>query len=243
MFPASSRIRRMAKARQLELMGRALAPWPRRQAPLLVINCGNGAFLPFLWQAGFDPEGVEADPEMIEKARSREIPGFVLHQATDQDIPLESDSFDWVILHLKSHGLEQMSQAAEEGLRLARRGLMITFWNSASLAAACWKLAHKKPWISDASWWQIDKILTRLNPGRVTVLSTLALPPCAWHWRLAGLDPAAWGLPIGAWCIARVDLGAQYPVTPLPLRVGTVINRQTEPLLEYTQKCARKTPR
>lgn len=226
--------RRAAMRRQLDLLGKAVAPWPRREAPLLEINCGNGAFLPFLWQAGFDLEASEADPLLADKARARKIPGLIVHAAHDQDIPLENDSFDWVILHLNSNDPTLAASAAAEGIRLARRGFMLTFWNTASLPALYYRLTRKKSWSGGASVWQMGKILAAFHAGRLTNFSTLIFPPGLWGLSLAGVHIP--GLPLGAWCIIRLDMGPQYPVTPLPLTVGNVINRNTEPVLEYSPK-------
>lgn len=229
--------RRVAVRCQLDLLGRALGPWPRRHAPLLEINCGNGAFLPFLWQCGFDLEASEANHALAEKARASKIPGLLVHATDDQDIPLENDSFDWVILHLATNDPDRAARAAGEGIRLARRGFMLTFWNTASIPSLCHRVSHPGPWATGMPFWQMGKILSRLQAGHITPFSTLPLPPALWKWPIAGLHIP--GLPIGAWCIFRIDPGPQYPVTPLPLTVGNVINRQTEPLLEYSPKSDR----
>lgn len=229
-------------AMQLAALERALAPWPRRQAPLLEVNCGNGAFLRFLWQSGFDVQAVEADAGLRLKAQRREIPGLEVYAAADDDLPFGNDSFDWVIIHLKTAEKDSITNCANEGARLARRGIMLTFWNSASFPALCWQLGHKKPWAAHAvSWWQVWTQLNRLGIGRLATVSTLAAPVCVWRrqWRLGAGIP---GIPLGAWCVVRLDMSAASPVTPLPLRLRASMPG-AQPLMEYVPESLIEHPK
>lgn len=227
--------RRFAIASQLALLQKALAPWPRRQAPLLEVNCGNGSFFPFLWQCGFDVHGVEAEFAVRQTAQRRPVPGLLVYAAQDTDLPFDNDSFDWVILHLKNP--VQLRASAEEAIRLAKRGVMFTFWNSASLPALCFGLTHKQPWAPNAIGASaVVRILRKLEAGRLALLSTLACPVCLWKGGSTGVTPGISALPVGAWCIARLDLGNATPVTPLPLRLGASLRQNPEPAIEYAQK-------
>lgn len=224
--------RRFAMSMQLELLGCALAPWPRRQSPLLEVNCGNGAFLRFLWQCGFDVQGAEADSGLRARAQNQQIPGLEVVAASDDDLPFENDSFDWVIIHLKSGRQEGIASCANEGARLARRGIMLTFWNRTSVPAFCWALAHRKPWaINSASWWRVWRQMQQLGIGRLSTMSTLVAPAWMWRrqWRLGGVLA---GLPLGAWCAIRLDMGSATPVTPLPLRLRAAMPGP-EPVMDY----------
>lgn len=210
--------RRLAMNRQLRLLEQALAPWPRRQAPLLAVNCGNGAMLPFFWHCGFDVQATEEDASLRLKALQLQLPGTEVYAARDDDLPFENDSFDWVVIHLKSGDQKGIESCHKEGARLARRGLMVTFWNSQSLAALCWRIAHGRTWAeSAASWWVVWRHLRSLELGRVSTLSTLALPP--FLWKLLSQKRAG-TIPLGAWCAVRVDMAPAVPFTPLPLRLG-----------------------
>lgn len=222
-------------AMQIAALERALAPWPRRQAPLLEVNCGNGAFLQFLWQCGFDVHGVEADAALRLKAQQRPVPGLEVYAANDDDLPFGNDSFDWVIIHLKTGEKKGIFKCAIEGARLARRGIMITFWNSASLPALCWRIAHRKPWSANAvPWWRVWRQINKLGFGRLSTVSTLAAPVCVWRnkWHVGEnvLD-----VPVGAWCAMRLDLAPAPPVTQLPLRLRATMPG-VEPLMEYAPK-------
>lgn len=227
--------RRFAMSMQLELLERALAPWPRRQAPLLEVNCGNGAFLQFFWQAGFDVHATEADPELRLSAQKRPVPGLEIYAAEDRYLPFDNDEYDWVVIHLKNAGREGISECVSEGARLARRGIMLTFWNSASIPALCWRLFHKKPWAVNAvSWWLVWRQMSQLGAGRLALLSTLAAPVCAWRRQLR-FGYASYALPLGAWCVIRLDMEPIRPVTPLPLRLDMDLSR-ARPLIDYAPR-------
>lgn len=222
--------RKFASRMQQVVLEAALAPWPRRHAPLLEVNCGNGAFLRFLWDCGFDVEAAEADPALRQKAASHNLPGLEIHAAHDNDLPFENDSFDWVIIHLKSGEPEAIAACANEALRVARRGFLITFWNWASVAALLWNLTHKKAWLDNStSWWRVWRIVHGLKVGRISTVSAIFSPMGFWkHYQSEG---AAIKLPLGAWCAVRLDLVAPIPATPLPLRLGDALS-SPQPALE-----------
>ena len=227
--------RRFAMARQMALLEGALASWPRRQAPLLEVNCGNGAFLEFLWHCGFDVRATEADASLRQCAQRRHVPDLEIRAAADDDLPFEDDEFDWVIVHLKTGEAGRIATCANEAARLARRGLMLTFWNSQSIPGICWRLAHASAWAENpASWWVVWRQMHRLNLGAVSTHSTLASPVCFWRrqWR-PGSGSARTML--GAWCAVRLDIGPVAPLTPLPLRLSSSLGR-AEPVMEYTSK-------
>lgn len=229
--------RRFAMKQQLRLLEKALASWPRRQAPLLEVNCGNGAFLPFLWQCGFDVQGTEIDPALRQNAQKAKVPGLEIYAATDNDLPFDNDSFDWVILHLKNSAASSIRSCAIEGIRIAKRGFMLTFWNSSSLPAFFWRCANKKDWaVSAAPWRLVWEQLHACGTGRITSLSALSLPGCAWHdpWPGGGIHIG--GAPLGAWCVLRLDMGESHMVTPMPLRLGAPLQPSAEIVMEYTQK-------
>lgn len=226
--------RRFAMKCQLALLEKALAPWPRRQAPLLEVNCGNGAFLQFLWQCGFDVQGTEIDAALREKAQAARVPGLEIFAAADDDLPFDNDSFDWVILHLKNPG--SLAAGINEGVRLARRGFMLTFWNSSSLPALLWRLCNKKNWDASATPWRTAwSQMQSPGLGQLAALSTLALPACMWHAPWPG-GVAIGGFPLGAWCVIRLDMGASRPGTPQPLRLDATLPPPAGAVMEYAQK-------
>ena len=55
-----------ALKRELRLLERMTAAWPRRGQRLVEIGCGTGVFLEVLHQSGFDVTGLDASPHMLE---------------------------------------------------------------------------------------------------------------------------------------------------------------------------------
>lgn len=225
--------------RQLKLLERALASWPRREAPLLEINCGNGAFLPFFWQCGFDTIATERDEEQRRKALALKLPGLEIYQVTDNALPFDDESFDWVILHIRYKENAALTESMGEALRVAKRGIMLTFWNRSSLPGIWLRLFHKKnAWLENApSFSQIRHLLAVMQMHSITSFATLWTPDTTWKTGklCSGLNDRFSFLPFGAWCILRVDFPSGSPVTPLPLRIGGKLAK-VEPLLEYAGK-------
>lgn len=244
MNPRASKDTRLAKiaalamrknyslARTRLLLQRALAPWPRRSAPLLLINCGDGALLPTIWNAGFEIAASEANAVLRGKAGRANLPGLEIYAARDDHLPFENDEFDWAILRCAR---ETSPASFDEATRVARRGLMVVFWNASSLAAL---LAAPEPrvWRRDAkSWFFVWRQIRRLNAGETTYLSTLASPECAWREEARVINLFFDRLPLGAWCVVRVDFDAPRSVTPLALRVGHTPGSPAS-ALEYSPK-------
>lgn len=224
-------------ALRLDLLQRALAPWPRRAAPLLEVNCGDGCFLPLIWQIGFDIVGTEFDAALRAQAQAAPVPGIDIRAAKDDALPFDDDSFDWVILHLRSYSARAISASASEALRVARRGLMLTFWNSASLAALLWRIFHGDGTWQGVSWWRVWHQLRGLAGGTQKSMATLFAPMRTWNGRsaLAPLNKLAIWTPLGAWCVIRVDMDPLRPLTPLPLRLDEPLAPPL-PIFEYAQK-------
>lgn len=225
------------KNMQIELLQKALSPWPRRSAPLLEVNCGSGDFLPFLWKSGFDIIAVEANSELRIIAESKKIWGLEFYSASDDDLPFMEDSFDWVILHLRH--MENLIESINEAVRVAKRGIMLTFWNKISLPVLFGKsrIQHSIRIDQPVAWSKVWSKLRTLRMGRITTLSVLFGPSFTWSARCPISSINNWfsQVPIGGWCIIRLDFGAFTPFTAIPLRLGKQLQSQ-EPALEYVDK-------
>lgn len=206
---------------QRALLQKALAGWPRRAAPLLAVNCGAGEFLPFLWQAGFDLMATEADRELREAARQRHVPDLAIYASEDADLPFENESFDWVIVHLRSGEKTRVEAASREAFRVARRGLMLAFWNENSLPLVLWRMIHRQKWPAPAANWHKVWFAAKSQGGKISGLAILSGPVSTWRSpRLfTWLNRQVSFLPLGAWAIVRVDFQDARPVTPMPLRI------------------------
>lgn len=219
-------------------MQEALASWPRRGAPLLEVNCGEGEFLPLLWRCGFDVVATEPDAELRKAAASRSVPGLELYAATDDSLPFDNDYFDWVIVHLyKNESPDGDKDAIDEGLRVARRGLMVSFWNSASFPALFGLSRRKSPFRSGYSWLHVYHRLVALRIGSLASYSTLFAPRMAWRNKtaVAAGNCLAFLKALGGWCLIRVDLSALNTTTPLGLKIERDARRRA-PAFEYSHK-------
>lgn len=224
----------------MRLMQQSLAAWPRRGTRLLEINCGEGLFLPLLWECGFDVTGTERTPHLRARAAINAAARAEVEAAADDHLPFEDNAFDWVVLHVVAADADALAASVGEALRVAARGLAVTFWNTASLPGFCRRLSGRKAvWPAPGhSWWRVWRLIRAFRTGRLTSLSTLAGPMCTWNRQCVVAPCNSWlrGLPLGAWSVIRLDMAPLRPVTPLPLRLGRGRLRRPEPALEYTQK-------
>lgn len=231
--------KRFIRAMQQELLQKALAPWPRRQAPLLEVNCGDGVFLPMLWRSGFDLVATETDALLRAKAMARKAPGLEIYAASADYLPFDDDNFDWAILHLRVSATDQVEAQIREILRVSKRGIMIAFWNRISLSALSGtspaEMAGAKE--QPVNPFKIWNVLRRMDAGRFHALSTLCFLPSSWsaHCPIASVNGWLSGWPAGAWCLMRLDMGHSYPVTPLSLLWKKAM-RKPQPAMEYIQK-------
>lgn len=237
---------RFVLATQLRLLERALAVWKRRDTVLLDVNCGSGAFLPFLWGCGFGVDAVEADAEARARAKKR-CPTASVMAGSDDDLPVDDDAYDWVLLHLAEP--RRLDAALAEARRVARRGFAITFWNSHSLPGLCARIARTALPGAVASWWEVRSALRRMEtppaPGHTASASALGAPMSTWRAAspLARCNHWLMGLPLGAWAVFRCTLGSQGSVTPLALRLGDRLRHGMDKSLtapEPVLECGRK---
>lgn len=198
-----------------------IASWRRRNTRLLVINCGTGLCLRLLWECGFDVTGTSACPaERLQAARVASH-GTEILAASDDDLPVEADAYDWVILLLAEHDAAQARQAIQEAARVASRGLVICFWNRGFLLRPLpflWRKRLQLP-CRGQFLWQVMRA-ARGIPGRKWLSGCLPLP---FMWGLFGLLGGAGRVCsalLGAWVMLRIDLDPAAGGTPLGLRVG-----------------------
>lgn len=221
---------------QLKLLQKALAHWPRRTTRLLEINCGDGAYLPFLWQTGFDLTATEPNPELRRQAQARQ--NLDIRAVSDDNLPFDDDFFDWAILHVIPGPDWKLAASVNESLRVARKGLLFTFWNSASLPCLCWRASHIQPWPANAlPMGKMWRLIRSLNTGELRLMTTLAGP--FWSWRnrrfFEVLNTFISSWPLGAWGLARLDLDTAKLGTPLRLRLENIMP-QTLPAMEYAER-------
>ncbi|MDR2743591.1 MAG: class I SAM-dependent methyltransferase [Desulfovibrio sp.] len=213
---------RLGLKARADLLQNCLAVWPRRGKRLLEINCGEGFFLPVLWQCGFDVTATEHEHGLRNRALAHVGFRAEIMASSDDCLPFEDDAFDWVILHAAAKNWPAFENSLAEALRVATGGLAVAFWNSASLSYALYRLGNSRfwPW-PRYNCFSVWRKLKRHGMGSLTSLSTLSGPVRAWNRIHGGIlrQTVTHVLPLGAWCIIRMDIAPPGFVTPLPLRL------------------------
>lgn len=221
---------------QTALLQKALVHWPRRAAPLLEVNCGSGEFLPVLWRCGFDAVATEPLREMRELARKQSFNNYDVRGASAGDLPFEESSFDWAICHLREADEEGIRKCLQEVRRVCRRGLMVTFWNSLSLAGlAVSALRTIAAPHAVLGWFKLHRIVKSCQLGQSSAFFTLYGPRWLWTQLARRHSGTAPRLPFGAWGIVRISFDPGLPVTPMGLHLTRQMRPRHETVLEFDQ--------
>ncbi|WP_346667087.1 methyltransferase domain-containing protein [uncultured Desulfovibrio sp.] len=199
----------------------SIASWKRRNTHLLEINCGAGACLQVLWECGFDVTGTGADPELRRLAVQTAPCGTEVLAGVDDDLPVETDAFDWVILHLGDHTAEQTRSAVREAARIASRGLVVTFWNRSSLLRLLPVMLRRRFPIPCRGQflWQVFAAVQGLS-GRKWISGCLPFASLQRHLGPMGVFGRLCSAIVGVWAMVRIDFDAAARGTPLGVRVG-----------------------
>lgn len=127
-----------AALRDPMLVERILARHAPRPAlePVLDVPCGTGRLRPILERRGLRYVGADVSPVMLGEAREGGTPSLV--QASVARLPFHDASFDVVVCCRLLHHLhepEELAVAVNELTRVARRLVVASFWDAASLHA------------------------------------------------------------------------------------------------------------
>ena len=120
-------------------------------------------------------------------------------------------------------------------MRVATGGLAVTFWNSASWSYMLYKLGGGKFWPQPRySCLSVRHTLKKYCRGRLTSLSALSGSIHSWNKERVGFfgQIVTHVLPLGAWCVIRMDFDPSGFVTPLPLRFDKARFVPPAPVLE-----------
>lgn len=116
---------------QRQLVMHMISAWPRRRHSLIEINCGTGRFLEVFWSAGFEVTGTDARRLCLDLARERMGRRVALRVAPSEHLPFDDDDFDYAAV-IGKPGYDPAS-GLHEAFRLARRGVLVVFFNRWSL--------------------------------------------------------------------------------------------------------------
>lgn len=203
---------------QQALLRRMIASWPRRGHRLLELGCGEGIFLESLWDAGFDVSGQESDQELARRAASRLGRRADISLGSQEHLPFEDQSFDYVVCLGNLEFAADPWAVLREALRLASRGVLLSFPNAASLGGLFRKSPYPVPRGKALLPWKIWSFARKEGPPlRQTWGSTLLGPACSWKSNSLGrkLNCATLSLPLGACVMLRLDLQPAFAGTPL----------------------------
>jgi ubiquinone/menaquinone biosynthesis C-methylase UbiE len=92
---------------------------PRAGEHILDLGCGDGQLTERLAESGAFVSGADADPRMVEAAKSR---GIEAHQAMAESLPFKDASFDAVFSNAALHWVRDQDAMMIEVRRVLKRG-------------------------------------------------------------------------------------------------------------------------
>ena len=220
----------LALAAQQALLRRMIASWPRRGHRLLELGCAEGIFLENLWEAGFDVSGQEQDQELARRSAGRLGHRADISLGSQEHLPFDDQSFDYVACLGNLEFAADPWAVLREALRLASRGVLLSFPNAASLCGLGGLFRPLRPSRSAKEQtpalgrgklvapWKIWSFVRKEGPPlQLTWGSTLLGPAFSWRNNALGrkLNCASLSLPLGACVMLRLDLHPAFAGTPL----------------------------
>lgn len=229
-----------ALVHEKSLLQRALSPWSRRGHSLLDIQCGTGIFLEFFWEGGFDVTGVDSQHQLVALAHERLNGKAEIQTSVPDYLPFPDNEFDYVaLIHVLEHA-DKAPLILREALRVAAKGVVISFINPWSLAYCGNVLTQCLPWTKQRAPWTAH---TRISPWgyyrmlnsvvrnvRISVRSALFGPQWAWTCRLPAFSAHSLPLPFGSLGVMRIDIKPLHAGTALPLRLESVRLKNLAPV-------------
>lgn len=213
-----------ALSREIRLLERMTAGWPRRGQRLLEIGCGTGIFLDVLHGAGFDVDGLDASPAMLEAARQRMGDKADLHLGDAGHLPFDDNAFDFCVLLTVLEFCPDPGLVLREAARVARKALLVGYLNRFSCYGLAMRLfpGHTRGPLREARWFTpccMGRLL-RASLGRRPCRTRSVLPGPKSTWREAApwrqVNSPILSLPVGAFCATTVSLADAPVMTPLP---------------------------
>lgn len=213
-----------ALAREIRLIERLTAGWPRRGQRILEIGCGTGIFLDVLHGAGFDVTGIDASPAMLEAARQRMGGKADLHLGDAGHLPFDDNDFDFCVLLTVLEFCPDPALVLREAARVAKKALLVCYLNRFSCYGLTMRLfpGHTRGPLREAKWftpWGMAGLLRQaLGPRPVRTRCVLPGPKSSWRegapWRQ--INSPILSVPVGAFCASVVSLTTAPVMTPLP---------------------------
>lgn len=236
--------------REKALLQRVLSSWPRRGHSLLNVQCGTGVFLDFFWEGGFDVTGVDKQASLVAQAQNRLDGKAEILIAAPDYLPFDDNEFDYVALLHSFDTVENVETILTEALRVAAKGVVLTFynpWSAAYAARLCCRLWARSslgrkmgtpqgltaPWniAAPLSPLKYYKALRKISDcSRISLRTTLIGPQWTWGKYSALINCFVTPLPLGAVGALRVDHHPLQAGTSLPLRLQNVRFKNLTPV-------------
>lgn len=196
---------------------------PFKQERVLDIGCGSGTHLLYANKSGMNITGIDASPYMLDLARGRLGNRCELKRAHAEDIPYEDNEFDIVFLINTLELLDNPVQALKEAGRVAKRKIVIVFFNSMS-GYCCWQKLYGMfsntlfSYLRPRSLWEIKK-LTNTAYGSVPIewQSEYLFPQLFKKFELSVINPCKY-LPFGYLIGMTVTLKYHYKTDNLLIK-------------------------
>jgi ubiquinone/menaquinone biosynthesis C-methylase UbiE len=94
---------------------------------VLDVGTGSGVFAEAFFHAGFEVEGLDANPEMLAAARTQ-VPDVHFQEGTAESLPYPEAAFDLVFMGLLFHETDDRLKALQEAARVTCQWVAILEW-------------------------------------------------------------------------------------------------------------------
>ncbi|MBW2709532.1 MAG: class I SAM-dependent methyltransferase [Deltaproteobacteria bacterium] len=209
---------------------------PQPGEKVLDIGCGAGNHLIMFSKMGLDISGVDASPQMLEKAKVRlgHKSDFKIGMA--DDLPFDDNEFDLAVLINTLEFLDNPLSALREAGRVAKKKIFIGVLNSFSWNGFLKTIQgyFGDPLFGQAklyNLWQLKSLLQlAYGPVPISWQCIRVLPTCLEDFHPLNGDITGWKSPFGFFLGLSATLVYHFQTDNIPLKVRLKTARQ--PLME-----------
>ena len=211
---------------------------PFKHESVIDIGCGSGNHLLLAHRFGMDITGIDASPYMLSLARDRLGNKCELKKANAEDIPYEDNEFDLAFLINTLEFLDNPLSVLEEAGRVAKKGIFIIIFNSASRYCRWQKIcgmfrrnlfSHARPY----SLWEIKRLIKKAyGPVPVTWQSEYLLSA---FFNKLGIPLISRGISMPFGYLIGISVTLKYRYKTDNLFLKEKIGRSKNPVMEGIQ--------